>query len=264
MEDTEHAKSFYIDSEYPKKLGGRYLYLYGLLQSLFLQQDAVRNIFYALLGRKLDIKKDYLDLYLIRNIRNMTVGHPTNKNAGSSFHYLVQTNLTKNEFTVMSKLRGKKDDFETFIVEDLLSKQQNEICIIIDEIIDSLKKEDNQRMEVLKMKKLPESKINDIKHYSISKLFDSLLEDSGRNKTMANVHLKCIKLTIANLKEYLSYKFYSLDETTELKNTFNTIEELQERLCKFIKDEIKIDKITLESYLINYETKINELLEYYE
>lgn len=60
-----------------KGVSARDLYIYGLLQALFLQQDAANGISTALLGKKIDFKQEYPSLFEIREIRNDTVGHPT-------------------------------------------------------------------------------------------------------------------------------------------------------------------------------------------
>lgn len=49
----------YTSYEFPTDIKGKYLYIYGLLQSLFLQQDAANGISTALLGKKIDFKQEY-------------------------------------------------------------------------------------------------------------------------------------------------------------------------------------------------------------
>lgn len=41
IEDSQAAINYYIRSDFPTDYGGKYLFVYGLLQALFLQQDAI-------------------------------------------------------------------------------------------------------------------------------------------------------------------------------------------------------------------------------
>ena len=59
IEDAQCAIEAYTSYEFPTDIKGKYLYIYGLLQSLFLQQDAANGISTALLGKKIDFKQEY-------------------------------------------------------------------------------------------------------------------------------------------------------------------------------------------------------------
>jgi hypothetical protein len=70
--DTEHSFDAYEALPEPKSFGEQYLIIYGVLQSLFIQQDAVSNVYAAL-------DMDYQlspHLKTIREIRNHSSGHP--------------------------------------------------------------------------------------------------------------------------------------------------------------------------------------------
>ena len=75
LEDCQEGIDFYLQSSDTDKVGEKYLRIYGLLQILYVQQDALNNICEAL---KLSIShKDDENLKKIRHIRNLSVGHPT-------------------------------------------------------------------------------------------------------------------------------------------------------------------------------------------
>jgi hypothetical protein len=46
--DTELAIAAYDQAQRPEDEGGKYLFVYGILQAMFLEQDAVRNLCEAL------------------------------------------------------------------------------------------------------------------------------------------------------------------------------------------------------------------------
>lgn len=59
----------------------RYLEFLGVMQALFLQQDAIRQLFYSL-GLPTEAFGEYSkkpEWTLLRNLRNLTAGHPTAK-----------------------------------------------------------------------------------------------------------------------------------------------------------------------------------------
>ncbi len=78
--DTELAIAAYIHKEFSQNTGANYLAVYGLLQTLFLQQDALFHLCEALgIG---DPRDNYPRLKEIREDRNASVGHPTKLKRG--------------------------------------------------------------------------------------------------------------------------------------------------------------------------------------
>ena len=86
LEDTACAVQFYISSEYPEDVNGKYLYTYGLLQALFVQMDAVNHICISLFNERVGFEENYPEAYKVREMRNDVAGHPTNRQG----HYFTQ------------------------------------------------------------------------------------------------------------------------------------------------------------------------------
>lgn len=103
LTDSTNAIEFYRSAEYPTDLGAKYLFAYGLLQCIFLAQDAASGISLSILGNKIDWKKGYPNTYLVREIRNDIAGHPTDRN-GKAYIYLVQHSLSKTHMEYMKIL----------------------------------------------------------------------------------------------------------------------------------------------------------------
>ena len=82
--------------------GSSYILAYGFLQALFLQQDAVRNLYEAL---QLPSEPDPL-LAEIRELRNDAIGHPTKrgggKGKGKSFSFISRPSISKSGFQLMT------------------------------------------------------------------------------------------------------------------------------------------------------------------
>ncbi len=88
IEDTEEALENFLKSDTNSSDEGRnYLRIYGALQALFVQQDAVKNLHDAL---KIPYTEDKA-LDKIRNIRNDAAGHQTKR--GNKKHSTSLTGL---------------------------------------------------------------------------------------------------------------------------------------------------------------------------
>ncbi len=72
-----------------------YLYIYGILQALFLQQDAINSFNHVIFDKEINWRKCYPDLYRIRDYRNDSIGHPTNRRNNKSFHRILRYSIKK-------------------------------------------------------------------------------------------------------------------------------------------------------------------------
>ena len=98
--DTEFAIAAYGASPKPNSEGATYLLVYGILQALFIQQDAVDNMCKAL-------QIDYVidpSLKEVREIRNDSIGHPTKRGSGkgNAYNFITRSSLTTAGFTLMA------------------------------------------------------------------------------------------------------------------------------------------------------------------
>lgn len=177
--DTTYAITSYINDSFPNDDGLKYIYIYGILQALFLQQDSLRHLTCALLSIN---EKDYKvndELEKIRNIRNEAIGHPTNKGAGKSFHYISRITIEKNGFDLLSSFSDKDDIYKEVRIIDVINIQ---LKIIVEDLKILLKKLEEKVME--HRNKFKEVKLADFlkgSDYSIEKIFEALYaEDEGK------------------------------------------------------------------------------------
>lgn len=107
--------------------GMNYLRLYGVLQAIFLQQDALRLIGDAI-DIPIDFKKDYWKLNQIRTLRNLAVGHPVRwetdervipdkKRNVVSHVFLTRTALYQDSFESQRTMRSGSEIKRHFIPE---------------------------------------------------------------------------------------------------------------------------------------------------
>ena len=78
IEDSQLAIESYEKLPSFDGFTGGYLYIYGLLQALYLQQNTVNHLSQSLFKKRIDFKNHYPELFKIREMRNDTIGHPTN------------------------------------------------------------------------------------------------------------------------------------------------------------------------------------------
>ncbi len=140
IDDAQLAIDAFRDG-LPASLGGRYLHLYGVLQALFIQQDACRHLADTL-------KKDWSPpptsaLATIRRIRNDSVGHPTKsgQKAQLSFHFVSRPTLTHGSFQLLS-IDKDGQQVRNIALRTLIEDQRREISQFLQETRSALMLED--------------------------------------------------------------------------------------------------------------------------
>jgi len=81
IEDSCLALSYFESSENSHSDGEKYLRLYGMLQGIILQQDAISALYKIFVKKTLKMNRES-SWMIIRNLRNLTVGHPIEKTSG--------------------------------------------------------------------------------------------------------------------------------------------------------------------------------------
>ncbi len=86
--------------------GNKYMYVYGTLQALIVQQDAVKNLTESL---KIPYTPDQ-KLKDIRDIRNDSVGHPTKRGGGtgSAFNFISRITINNQGFNYKARWGHRK------------------------------------------------------------------------------------------------------------------------------------------------------------
>lgn len=216
LEDTSWAIEYYLKNDYPTDFKGKYLYTYGLLQALFVQEDAINSINVALFDKEIDFKNDYPKAYAIREMRNDVVGHPTYR-CKTEFIYLAQCSLSKNSF-YYSKDNSSTCQSEIIDVDvkAAINDQANCINAILKNAVDELDAEFREYIEQHKGRKMKE--IFSGLHYAKEKtLIPNHLGPWGYDSTKDMVR-KCedeLVLRYGSVDSIDSYK-YLLDEIHEI------------------------------------------------
>ena len=206
IQDTEVAlESFLIENTDDSQRGKNHLYMYGALQALFVQQDAVDNLHEALDMRYTmdsSIKE-------IRNIRTDAAGHPTNRGNKKSFNFIYFGSTHAHGFNLMTVYPRKSNDGRLdsehvdINVADLIATQCNIFMEVLDNVIEALKEE-----EVEHRKKFSDKKLAGVfwdTTYPFEKIWDAVLHPDSAHVSLVDSYVKqiseCIKAFKDGLKE---------------------------------------------------------------
>lgn len=214
--DTLYSQQDYLDVEYPASAGLKYIFTYGLLQSLFIQQDAMNH-----LSEAFGVKFVLTDrLKEIRSLRNASIGHPTkNKTKGSTYYnYISRITLSKTGYTLMRSYDQGSNEFVDVDLYSLIHDQLKEI-----EASYKLLNEKLQEADLMHREKYKDKLLVDIFHssmrYAFSKVAEGIHSPHGSNVVFALSMLKLIQETYQKFESSLfergdidEYIKYDLDE----------------------------------------------------
>ncbi len=140
LEDTCQALSFYETTGIGEKENEKYLKLYGLFQAVFLQQDSLINLNQILLKTKPEIKSNS-NWKKIREIRNLTTGHPTNYIRKHNIRrcFISRITITKDKFEIIIWNNNKKKiEFKEINLKKLYNSYKSEALKYLQKIYNYL------------------------------------------------------------------------------------------------------------------------------
>lgn len=136
VDDADNAIRAYEAGVFPDTKPALYLAVVGALQALVVQQDAVFHLSEAL-GNKLSFK-DYPKLTEIREIRNLSIGHPTKKDRPKdkpmSYSHIIQISLTRHGFELLTFMADGSTTHRYVDMQSIISDQTQ----VLTEIMESL------------------------------------------------------------------------------------------------------------------------------
>lgn len=216
IDDTLLTIESYINTEFPNDPGVKYLFIYGVLQSLFLQQDALSH-----LSESFDVDYEISDnLKKVREIRNAAIGHPTKLNRkGETFYYhLSRPSLHKDGFKL---LQYSESDSVRFIEVDInltINDQLNEIIKKYEAIVEKLNQVDKEHKEKFRNNRL-QDKFHSGLGYSFQKIASGIESHTDGDKDWGYHNLEIVIDAFKEFKEALisrnelnNYIEYELNE----------------------------------------------------
>lgn len=260
INDTQHAIDFYINIPEKKFLEGGYLYVYGILQALYVQQDAAINLNQALFDESIDFKKNYPELYIIREQRNDSIGHPSGrgKNNSDSFHIINGTSIVKSGFELMSHYPNKNKAFQISRIDinkciDLQNKLLNNI---LEQVMNKLKMDFELHKKRFKGTPLI-NVVNNSISYSISKLYEF-------ESPLVSIEYRLISETYEKIKDGIQKRYTNLNALPGVQLTCERIDYILNRLKRDLVDSPINDHLEIEVFVDALKYHFNDLIEMVE
>lgn len=156
IEDSQIAIEEFESAQSLGKQGRSTLLIYGLLQSLFLQQDGLYHLYKCVVNENIKLT-DFFDSFAfdkdIREVRNDIAGHPTNRK-NNEFYFIAKGPVSKERFTYAGytpEFRKVEVDLKT-----LISKQSEFTRNVLQTILDNILKKIEMKKDEHKNKALKE------------------------------------------------------------------------------------------------------------
>jgi len=181
----------YVEAPFPTDSGLRYIFTYGVLQALFLQQDALSHLAEAL---NVGYKRSET-LAVIRRTRNAAIGHPTKQSVGEGklktrYHnYVSRISMTKAGFDLMRHSESEPYSIEQIDLSSAIDEQLSAVAEGYELIQTKLLETDQMYKKKFKEKRLVDCFPNSMA-YHISKVSEGVHHDQ---KDFALTNLKIIR-----------------------------------------------------------------------
>lgn len=201
--DTQAAISAYSSIHPSENFGRAYLVTYGLLQTLYLQQDAVRHIFQAL-----DLTFTAPEvLRHIRKVRNETIGHPTNISRGQAFAFIVRMSIDEHGFEY--HLNTADGGFSAHHVDlrELVVQQKAAVLELLQHVCTELRREWLTHMTKYSQQKLS-ALLPDAWNYYVSNVWKAL---EGDGLAFGQMHVRLLREAVDEIERALTERHDEAD-----------------------------------------------------
>jgi len=260
IEDTQLAISEYTRLEKFSRLA-----LYGLLQSLVVQQDSLKSIEESLGIKVPNLKTSFPKLKEIRDIRNETTGHPTetklDKNSNFESGTVSYTTIARiDSIEILDYGVWSSQGFihKSINLRDIIKIQQELLILEIDRVIKKIKTDEMNHKQKFRDKSL--SSLLSQTQYHIQKLWSF-----EREREYSQINFKFLQKVYAKFKEEIQ-KRYMINKVDEhgvqipgLIEEFKKIDILLPRIEKMILLEDGIDTFDLDVYVESLSHSFDQL-----
>jgi hypothetical protein len=228
--DADSALNAYLDNEFPTDMGGRYLRIYGAMQGLFLQQDALSDFVKAIHpNNKIQVNDVLKD---IREARHASVGHPTllKRRGMLSTHGIVQNSISKDGFELLSYPSVTDAVLQYVPVREYIEKQRAEAKRILTEVVTDLR--DNEESYRAQFRDLRLVATFSEVCYAFEKIFEGIRPSSIPN--MSPWGISHLQKVVGDFERALNHRSISLDTYDSIKYLYKDIAHPLAELSKFI------------------------------
>lgn len=258
--DTEEAIIAFENKEFGESIAAQYLAVYGFLQAIYVQQDAVDCLCESLfIPEKIN---RYPKLTEIRRIRHDTVGHPTKRDKPKSkpitFNFISRFTENMN-FTLVSFTGDGNSQARDVNIPGIIVEQRKYITEILSTIVTNLEAEEKAHKERFRMEKLSMI-FSDSLVYNFEKIFEGIYREDFVE--LAAGHLEIVHEMAQNFREAVGRR--NMDYYDSLNHDYSLIEHAITRLKNYCSskangEKSEIDKPTAEIFAIYLREQIANL-----
>lgn len=226
--DSLCAVESYEADEFPGDVGLKYIYTYGILQALFLMQDALRH-----LSEAFKISYELTEtLKEIRKARNASIGHPTKQDEKGEryYNFISRISMTKSGFDLLRSSGDREHNFTRVEIAKACSDQLQGVIDAYRKIVQSL--EEIDRMHKDKFKGSPLANIfHSAMGYFFEKISQGIHSHSYGDREFGHRHVGLVKDTYEKFRAALAER-NELKEYTEfdLVEYFHALDRLDKYL----------------------------------
>jgi len=164
---------------------GQHLIIYGLFQTLYVQQDSVSNLCDSIdidLLKIGDIKIQHPELYEIRQLRNKGIGHPSREGKTNNTHNIL---IDNDYIELFSYTETGEFSFAKYKISDCIEKQKQSLYGILQKVIKKMRSIEKEHKDKYKQNKLRDCFPVD-PQYCIGKIFEAinLIDVQGQGETV--------------------------------------------------------------------------------
>jgi hypothetical protein len=235
--DTEYAIEEYSANTPTCGKGMTYVVVYGLLQAIFLQQDAIKHLALSL-GLPFELPDE---LRAVRELHNDAIGHPTQRDVDRkrglySFHRRSRPTLSVSGFQLISAY----SDNDQFVVQDvdlmeIIQVQSRYAEHLLRDVLEHLKHDENQHRE-----RYMKDRLVDVFPPTLGYLFEKVREglytESHRAFALANFD------TIMGYFEKLEKKLTDRGEQECIADIKKDLEYPVEKVRLYLSDPGSVDR----------------------
>ncbi len=195
--DTELAFDACAAAPNTEDAGAIYIQVYGVLQALVLQQDAVLHLAEAL-GLRYEL--DPL-LKEVREVRNASIGHPTKRGGRARSHFISRISMSRTGFQLMTVYPYPgPTEFKGVSLPALIATQRSQLRAILTEVVISLQREAEEHKAMFKGDSLAAA-FPATTDYYFEKIFESI--PSGRSLEYGRMHVRLLSEAVARFQSKL-------------------------------------------------------------
>jgi hypothetical protein len=225
--DTELAMEAYLkggdneskDGRKPDFLiasGNLYITLYGILQIIFVQQDAVKHLAEAL---GFDYARDPR-LKTIREVRNDAIGHPTKRGKAEAFNFISRITLSRGGCQLLTMRADGTTEFRDIDVPSMIAEQRLAVATALAGILEKLREDEMAHRKKFAGSKLADAFPSTLGYYH-EKISDTI--DGGMPGAFGASILESVAGYVAKFKEGLAERG-SLDAYDAVTYEFDLLE----------------------------------------